>query len=172
MEKMEKKYLTEEKMIEFLYKHVDAEGVHNRQFDWYKFRPDFVSHKHKLIVEYDGNSHYMKAKTILDDQKKTEIIIAAGFKIIRIPYFVQLDKQVMKNLFSNYMIEEPYDYVDYPHGFIDKNVFLPADFCSLGIRRFYCDLKRFDFIFDNILQSLANVKKRTEEVYPLNFHFI
>jgi len=166
---MEEPYLTEKKLVNFLRKHLDVDGIHNKQFDRHRFRPDFVTHKHKLVVEFDGYLHYTKAKTAIDDYRKNEIINEAGYTIIRIPYFVQLDKKIMNLLFSQYMTEPQYDYVLYQHGFIDKKAVLPADFCSLGISRFYDDLKIFDIISKDILASLSIIEKEYNEVYPLNF---
>lgn len=164
-------YLTEEKLIIFLYKYIDKDGIHNKQFMKYKFRPDFVSHKHKLVVEFDGYLHYTKSKTILDDYRKDDIIAKEGYSITRIPYFVQLDKAVIQNNFNKF-ITDPFDYIQYPHGFIDDKAVLPADFCTLGIKKFKDDLSKFSYIKGEIIKSLNLSDKQINEVYPLEWDLV
>jgi hypothetical protein len=161
-------YLTEHKLVTFLLTFIDPDGIHNKQFMKHRFRPDFVSHKHKFIVEFDGYLHYTKAKTILDDYRKDKIIFDEGYTIQRIPYFVQLDRKVMDHLFSSYMINETHDYIKYPHGFIDDKAILPADFCTLGVKRFKEDLDKFEYISKEILNSLTKINKPHHEIYPLD----
>jgi hypothetical protein len=161
-------YLTENSLIKFLLDYVDSKGSTNKKFREYRFRPDYVSHAHKLVVEFDGYLHYTKSKTVLDDLEKDDIFSASRYQIIRIPYFVQLDKRVMSKLFGN-LVENSFDYIKYPHGFIDPKAVLPADFCSLGIERFKSDLEKFDFIKDEILDSLKIKTLREFEVFPINF---
>lgn len=161
-------YLTEQKLVDFLKLYIDKEGISNRNFLSYKFRPDFVSHKEKLVVEFDGYLHYTKAETIVNDYHKDAIIQNSGYSVIRIPYFVQLDKLVMQNAFFDYILE-PFDLVNYPHGFVDSKAVLPADFCSLGVERFRKDLIRFAYIADDILESLKKIKKSEDTIYPLDW---
>lgn len=163
---MKKCYLTEKSLVEFLKEHVDTSGNHNKKFLSYRFRPDYVSHKFKIAVEFDGYLHYTKSKTILDDYAKDTAYSKEGYEIIRIPYFVQLDSKVMSSLFSNY-VSESFNYIEYPHGFIDEKAVLPADFCSLGVRRFKNDLMKFSYIKKEIMNSLSKIEKRKHEVYPL-----
>lgn len=161
-------YLTESSLIEFL-RTIDKNGIHNKAFKPYKFRPDYVSEKYKFIVEFDGYLHYTKSKVCLTDIRKDEIYINEGYKIIRIPYFIQLDAAVMKYLFSDY-ITNIYDFSVYPHGFIDNKAVLPADYCTLGIKRYYEDLEKFYFLKEQINQSLINwidKGKNYYEVFPI-----
>jgi very-short-patch-repair endonuclease len=97
-------YLTEKLLIKFLIENIDSSGICNKQFTGYKFRPDYVSHDLKLVVEFDGYLHYTKSKTVLDDIDKDRIISNLGYSIVRIPYFVQLDKRVMEHLFGTWKI--------------------------------------------------------------------
>lgn len=114
-------------------------------------RPDYRCENLKLIVEFDGSQHYNDVKWCYDDNEKDDTYIRMGYKIIRVPYFVQLSSDVIKQLFG---IDIDYKQI-FPHGFIvDKNEVLPADFCSLGYERFLCDLKRFSYIKHDILASL------------------
>lgn len=162
---MEKKYLTESSLIKFL-RTLDQDGICNKNFKPYKFRPDFVSEKLKLVVEFDGYLHYTKSKTCLDDIEKDSVFRNEDYSIIRIPYFVQLDHRVMNKLFGKY-ISETFDYVHFPHGFVDEKAVLPADFCSLGIERFNEDLEKFGYIKNEILESMHRLVKNGKRYHEV-----
>lgn len=147
-------YLTENALIAILLKYVDKNGIFNKAFKPWKFRPDFVSHKHKIVVEFDGYQHYTVAKSVINDQIKDASIISVGYSVVRIPYFVQFTETIAKELFPNFEFDRS-AYNLYPHGFIDSKVILPADFCSLGVYRFKKDMERFYYIADEIEQSLT-----------------
>lgn len=150
------KYLTENTLVEFCSLNIDNNYQSNKQFLNYKFRPDYVSHKEKVVVEFDGYLHYTKAKIVLQDIKKDEIIKSEGYRIIRIPYFVQLSSEVILHEFG---LNINYSQI-YQHGFIDDKAILPADFCQLGIERFKRDLSiKFNYIETEILHSLVNKVK-------------
>lgn len=152
---MEKEYLTEKKLGEYLniifpnYKFIHNRSVPNSNC---RYRPDYRNDELKLIVEFDGYTHYTSSKTVYVDQVKDEIYKDMGYNIVRIPYFIQMSSKVIKYLFNvNVKIEQ-----SYPHGFIDEKVILPADYCEMGIRRFEGDLEYFKFISYDILESLTN----------------
>lgn len=100
-------------------------------------RPDYRCDELKLIVEFDGFLHYTKTKQITKDAEKNVILRNLGYKIIRIPYFVQLSKEMVKYYFDIEIDE--WDH--YPHGFIDKKAVIPADFCLSGIFRILDEFK-------------------------------
>lgn len=136
-----------------------------------KNRPDYRCEKLKLIVEFDGYLHYSQMKSILNDYKKDEVYKKLGYKVIRIPYFVQLEPRTIKQLFG---FDNDYPQ-DYPHGFIDDKALLPCDFCEEGIRKFVKDLNKFDVIYDDIVDSLkAKVKHlgNVRLVIPDSLEFI
>jgi very-short-patch-repair endonuclease len=170
--KIEPAYLTEQKLVNFLYEYVDHDGIHNKKFGVHRFRPDFVSHKHKLVVEFDGYLHYTKAKTVLSDMEKDKIFKEEDYSIVRIPYFVQLTKPIMKQIFGRYLTVEPFNLVDYPHGFIDTKAVVPADFCTLGVERFKSDLSIYSTISNDILYSLTSRNINKLEVLPINFNYM
>ena len=139
---MQGKYLTEEYLGKFLEAaYPNKEWEHDKRFKGidktYNFRPDFCCHELKLCVEFDGPDHYMKANVILADENKDNVLKALGYKVIRIPYFVQLDNEAIKYFFG---LDIEFNY-GFKHGFIAKNVSLPANFCELGIWKFK------DFLF-------------------------
>lgn len=115
-------------------------------------RPDYRCDDLNLIVEFDGYGHYTVSKNIISDLDKDEDYNNLGYKVIRIPYFIQLTKEVIFDLFDIEIEEELYTY---PHGFIDKKAILPADFCELGVKKFKDDLIKFSYIKDDIINSLS-----------------
>ena len=114
-------------------------------------RPDYRCDELKLIVEFDGYQHYTSAARILDDIIKDKSEEAEGYKVIRIPYFVQPSSLTVKMLFG---IASTYQQ-QYPHGFIDKKCILPADYCQLGIDKFKTELdNKFSYIKSDIIASI------------------
>lgn len=167
-------YLTEEKLKIFLYDYIDNEFEFNKSVPFSKnkrLRPDFINEKLKLIVEFDGYGHYLNPKQILNDQFKDKEYPQLGYRIIRIPYFVQLSSDVINNLFKLNI-----DYKQtYPHGFIDKKAILPSSYCELGINRFLQDLEKFSFIKKDILESLKQHKdfsKNIDLILPKSIQYL
>ena len=77
-----------------------------------------------------------------------------GYRIVRIPYSVQLTSNVVNHYFG---VDDVDMQIDFPHGFIaDKSEKLPAEFCSLGIARFVDELYELHFIQNEIICSLKN----------------
>jgi hypothetical protein len=117
-------------------------------------RPDYRCDNIKLIVEFDGDRHYREAKKIKTEKNKEIKYSEMGYKVVRIPYFVQMSNLIVKHLF-----EIDFDYKQhYPHGFISDKVILPADFCELGIKKFQADLEKFSYAKNDIIKSLKKKK--------------
>lgn len=158
------KYLTERSLGDFLnVLYPDALWVHNKSLNnQYKFRPDYVSEKNKIIIEFNGYRHYNESKAILSDYQKYNISKDLGYDVIVIPYFVQLETKTIKLLFKKDFKYE----LQYPHGFIDKKALLPCDFCYLGIQRFLNDIEYFNIIKEDIIKSLKDkiLEKGNEEL--------
>ena len=64
-----------------------------------RIRPDYRSESLKLIVEFDGLQHYTNPVNILKDLNNTAIYEQGGYKVVRIPYFIQLTNEVVKSMF-------------------------------------------------------------------------
>lgn len=130
-------YLSEKKLgIELNRIFSDSEFIHNKIVpdSGLRTRPDFRNDKMQLIVEFDGPRHFTVPKVILTDFTKDKVYTSMGYKVVRIPYFIQLDVKTVKKFFgiNGYYSETPI----FPHGFITKSAILPACFCSLGIQQF------------------------------------
>ena len=147
-------YLTESKLGEVLKilfpnvvfthdKIVPNSGIKNR--------PDYRSDKLMLIVEFDGYRHFTSPKLIFADRLKDETYGDMGYIVMRIPYFVQLDKEMIYLLFgvTDSLVSS------YEHGFIDSKAMLPAEFSELGTDRFIEEYKSLPYkVCMDILTSL------------------
>lgn len=63
-----------------------------------QFRPDYRSERHKLIIEFDGDQHYRSARHVIEDGARDQALTGAGYRVIRIPYFVQMTEPVIGQL--------------------------------------------------------------------------
>jgi hypothetical protein len=150
-----KEYLTEIGLKDFLEENFKGKFIHNKSIPNSKnkrFKPDFYSNEYMLILEFDGFYHYNNSKQIKRDFKKDIEYISLGYKIIRIPYFIQLSNNLIKTIFNiDINIKQIYK-----NGFIDDKALLPADFCELGIEKFKSNLVQFYYCKDEIIESLQN----------------
>lgn len=96
-------------------------------------RPDYRSDQLKLIVEFDGIQHYSNPEQIEKDLYNTKIYESLGYKVVRIPYFIQLTKKTVEKMFgvnlSSKLMRE--DTVSIATKY--KNT--PAYLCPKGIKR-------------------------------------
>lgn len=78
-------------------KPIDTIIINNKKC---KYRPDYRSESLKLIIEVDGLPHYQKPTIILKDYERTKFYESYGYKVVRIPYFIQLTNDVIKTMFG------------------------------------------------------------------------
>lgn len=167
-------YLTEKNLTQIFESCVpEFQFVHNKTVpdSGIKSRPDYRFETIKLIVEFDGYRHYQNTAVILSDYQKDKIYSAMGYRIFRLPYFIQMTSKIISQLFNQTI---PYNQT-YPHGFIDEQALLPADFCELGIQRFLSDLNTFEDYKSEIIDSLQRKiteKKEINLVLPPSLHYL
>ena len=163
-------YLTEKKLGEIL-KEVkpDLEFIHNRIVpdSGVKYRPDYRCEELKLIIEFDGHGHYTSSKQIQTDLTKDKIYTDMGYKVFRIPYFVQMCDELLYMIFDEDIKYSQF----YDHGFIDKKAMLPVDYCELGVDKFLEDLSRFSFCQKDIIKSLKE-KSKKKQVVPRRLSYL
>lgn len=169
-DKPEPPYLDERSLGRFLRQRLDSEIIANSQIHELKrrFRPDYRSERHRLVVEFDGDQHYQRAAHVIQDAERDAVIAEAGYRVIRIPYFIQLTQETIRLLFGD-LIADQSPFKDFPHGFIADTVVYPADFCELGIDRFLSDLDKFSCVKHEILDSLEQATTTRGDwrlVYP------
>ncbi|MFL5243174.1 MAG: hypothetical protein ACJ8FY_13800 [Gemmataceae bacterium] len=100
-----------------------------------RFDMAFLDHSTKVLVEYDGDEHYRDSMKIKADRQKDKLATENGMRLVRIPYWVQLDQTMARHWFG---LEADIEQ-SFPHGFITTKLF-PASFCELGIARFRREL--------------------------------
>ena len=134
-----------------------------------KNRPDHRFIKEKVIIEFDGIQHYQNIHNIKVDRLKDEIYREMGYKIIRIPFYVQPSSETLKYYFD---IEKELQ-LQYPHGFIIYDSKPPTNFCSLGLDRFIYEFIKFpqsvkvDIV--KSLRKLIDLGEEKEYVIPSQF---
>jgi len=161
-----KSYLTEEKLLNEISLLIDEQIIHNKKF--LNYRPDIRIESMKLIIEFDGYLHYTNSNTCMKDLQKDIDYVNAGYRIIRIPYFIQWCSEISSFVINKNVVCTQV----YPHGFIDSKAILPADFCWLGLQRFLRDLELYKFAKNDIIQSLKNNTKNINLVLPEPIQFL
>jgi len=148
-------YLTESKLAVALVQLVGAAWVggqlklpgSRRRFDM-----AFVAAGTTVLVEYDGDEHYRDTIKIKADRQKDALAAAHGMRLVRVPYWVQLDTIMARHWFGlEAEIEQ-----SFPHGFITTKLF-PAAFCEIGVERFRQELQSLpDSVRNAVIASLRD----------------
>ena len=140
----ESKFIGLDDYLPFLYP--NKTWIHDKPFgkrcgESYRIRPDFLCEDEKMIIEFDGLQHYTNPLNIRKDLVNQSIYESFGFKVIRIPYFINLTSDVVREMFGINI-----------HGCIfDPNLpsmsvkwqNTPAFCCYEGIMRMAEDFKRY-----------------------------
>lgn len=132
--------------------------IHDQKFGEHngvkhRIRPDYRNDSLKLIVEFDGLPHYQDPAVIIKDDKNSEIYRQNGYKVVRIPYFIQLTNVAVEELFG-VKVNEPLFNVVYPSlGGIEMK-HNPSCLCPEGLKRMAREFKRFPEQYEINIQSL------------------
>ena len=118
----------------------------------YRTRPDYRSEELKIIIEFDGLPHYTNPDIIEKDLKNTNIYEKLGYKVIRIPYFIQLTNKAVKILFDVEVEEELFDDSIPSLGIKGRNT--PAYLCPAGIKRMAREFRSFPEQYKTNLEAL------------------
>ena len=121
----------------------------------YRSRPDYRSEKLRLIVEFDGLQHYTKPDIIEKDIKTTELYQNFNYKVVRIPYFIQLTNKAVKTLFGVDVTEMLFDESIPSLGIEGQNT--PAYLCPAGLIRMAKEFKMFPEQYNT---NIAFLKKQ------------
>jgi hypothetical protein len=106
-----------------------------------KIRPDYRSEKLKLIIEFDGIQHYTKPDIIEKDKNNNKIYSGLGYKVVRIPYFIQLSNKAVKTLFGVDLEEDLFNEKIPSLGIKGQNT--PAYLCPAGLKRMAEEFRKF-----------------------------
>jgi hypothetical protein len=154
-----KRYLTEESLASAL-KTLSGPRWRGTQFQLpgsrYKWDAAYRIGRKLALVDYDGDDHYRNSLRAKYDALKDREAKAAGHKVIRIPYWVQLDDATLRYYFA---LPGHIDQC-FPHGFITTQYF-PASFCELGAERFRRELRKLPRSVREAV--IASIKKRARE---------
>jgi hypothetical protein len=131
-----------EEYLKVIFPNVD-DWIHNKSCsEWErKVRPDYRSESLKLIIEFDGLQHYNNIKKIIDDIEKTEYYKKLGYKVVRIPYFIQLTNTVVETLFGIEIDETLFNESIPSLGIKGRNS--PANLCPAGVKRMAEEFAKF-----------------------------
>ena len=135
-----------EEYLSVIFPDVD-DWVHDKVFGATKTgeisrkRPDYRSNSLKLIVEFDGIQHYNNPENILKDLENTKFYEQQGYKVVRIPYFIQLTNLAVGKIFGVDVKEVLFD--DNIASLNSANKNTPAYLCPLGIKRMAMEFKKF-----------------------------
>lgn len=123
-----------------------------------KRRPDYRCERKKLIIEFDGEPHYRNPRIIKEDIKRNEEYEALHYTVIRIPFFIQLTNQVVKQLFHIEVKEKLFN-EKYPS--LGINGLTPAKLCGAGVVRMAKEFHKFPEQYEVNLKAL---KKADDEI--------
>lgn len=129
--------------LEVIFPYVN-DWIHDRGFDLVKGcrkRPDYRSDSLKMIIEFDGLQHYTKPLKIQLDIESTRFYESNGYKVIRIPYFIQLTNNAVEQLFGVRVEEDLFDESIPSIG--PKGGNTPAFLCIRGIYRMASEFVMF-----------------------------
>lgn len=108
---------------------------------------DAISRDLKLIVEFDGINHYRDSQVVLNDKQRDSWFFSLGYTVVRLPYWIQLSREVIFNLFG---VTSECEYCKLDFSFynpendtVDVNT-LPGNMCELVRTRFVREFNRFD----------------------------
>ena len=133
------------------------------QYSYCRKRPDYRSESLKLIVEFDGLPHYTDPSNILRDADNTAFYEKCGYKVVRIPFFIQLTNEVVEQLFG-VSVEEPLFCEGIPSlGPKGKNT--PAFLCHKGIQKMAREYLRFPEQYATNMKFL----KKQEDQYLVDY---
>lgn len=128
-------------------------------------RPDYRSDKLKLIIEFDGLPHYQNPDTILKDIYNTKVYQENGYKVVRIPYFIQLTNEVVKNMFNVEVKEELFK-TGIPSISIEERC-TPAFLCPMGIDRMASEFLKYPEQCETNIKFLES--QNNEELTGIEF---
>ena len=98
-----------------------------------RIRPDYRCERLKLIIEFDGVQHYQQPDTIKKDVVNQSLYKKLGYKVVRVPYFIQFTNDVVKTMFDRNVKQKLFDPTIPSMGSKGRNT--PAYCCPAGLVR-------------------------------------
>lgn len=153
-----------EEYLKVIYPHV-TDWIHNKPFGEhgddikYRIKPDYRSEQLKLIIEFDGLPHYKNVETIIKDEQNTIVYQKYGYKVIRIPYFIQLTNDTVKKMFG-VSVKEPLFNIQYPSLGETGMRHNPSSLCPEGVKRMAKEFSKYPEQYEVNLNSLRNMSDK------------
>jgi hypothetical protein len=113
------------------------------------------------VVEYDGDKHYYDSLTIKGDHIKDKIAGELGYKVVRIPYWVQLTNETLQfylGLSANII-------QNFKHGFVETKMF-PCSYSSFGVDRFENEINNLPI---SVKASVLETLKVKSDEYGIEY---
>lgn len=118
-------------------------------------RPDYISRKKKVVIEFDGTLHYTNPVNIIKDEENNKFYESEGYKVIRIPYFIQLTKENVFTLFGVKVKEELFP--DNVCSLNPDNKNTPSFLCYEGVKRMAKEYLRFPKVYKMEIKNLESI---------------
>ena len=146
-----------------------------------RFRLDIYFPEDKIAFEYDGPDHYDKVSNHERDLRKNQLCLSEGIKLVRWPYYFQLTKDVARYFFQDSYTDEKYQQaISIVYGTsreseilapgLHDSKFTPANFTSLGIKRFINDLNNAPIsLRSQVIYSFHLYEKMIESKHGKDF---
>lgn len=147
-------YLTEETLGTYLNMLFSTKFLKGVKFN--RFKPDLVNEDLKIIVEFNGFTHYTRFDVQERDFRKYKLFGESGYKVVQIPYFVQLTQETLEYYFCGFEYKKDLEFSNFPHGFISKDCVRPRDFNRFGLSRFHNELEELPkSVKEQVLSTLT-----------------
>lgn len=146
-----------------------------------RFSLDIFFPEDKIAFEYDGPDHYDKVANHERDLRKNQLCLSENIKLVRWPYYFQLTKDVAQYVFQNKYTDEKYEQaisIVYGAGReseilapgLHDSKFTPANFTSLGIKRFINELNNAPISLQSqVIYSFHLYEKMIESKHGKDF---
>ncbi len=150
-----------ETYLRYIFPNVN-DWAHNKQFPGKKTRPDYRSDTLKMVVEFDGLPHFRDRAAFEKDSVNTKNYKNAGYKVVRIPLYLNLTTSVINNLFD----------VNLTQPFFEANVspfnenFQPNCFCMTGLKRMADDYLKY------AQEQIPIMMESIKEMSPIEYDYL
>jgi hypothetical protein len=129
-------------------------GTHDVKY--YRISPDYRCDELMIIVEIDGLPHYQNLEQIQRDIDNQKVYEKFKYKVVRIPYFIQLSNDAVKTLFGIEVKDDLFPDSIASMGLQGNNT--PAYCCPEGIARMAREIVRFPKQMDANIAALEAAK--------------
>lgn len=150
-----------ETYLKNIFPNVD-DWVHDKQFPGMKTRPDYRSDTLKIVVEFDGLPRFRDRAAFEKDSANTQNYENAGYKVVRIPLYLNLTTSVINKLFDENLTQPFFESNVSP---FNKN-FQPNCFCMTGLKRMADDYLKY--APEQILIMMGSIK----EMSPIEYNYL